>query len=167
MFLWSPELLYSLLSERTSVLVSIAPVRPWACLTFQECVSLTAVVTSMKIRDSPWLSQLPMSQDTGKGPMIRRTAHHIHVSISAERMERTSNWGSGDSDYNVACNSPSSTSAFICKVGIVAHLLGSNVPLPTPRTPTHITEPNRPLQFSGLEWRKDRGKLELSCLIEE
>lgn len=133
MFLWSPELLYSLLSERTSVLVSIAPARPWACLTFQECVSLTAVVTSMKIRDSPWLSLLPMSQDTGKGPMIRRTAHHIHVSISAERMERTSNWGSGDSYYNVACNSPSSTSAFICKVGIVAHLMA-----PMSHCPHHV-----------------------------
>ena len=127
MFLWAPELLYSLLSERTSVLVSIAPARPWACLTFRECVSLTAVVTSMKIRDSLWLSQLPMSQDTGKGPMIGRFAHHIHVSISAERMEHTSNWGSGDSDYTVACDLPSSTSAFICKVGIVMHLMGSNV----------------------------------------
>lgn len=56
----------SLLSEKTSVQVSITAVRLWGCPTCQECASLTGVVTSMKTLDSPWLSQLPMNSDTGK-----------------------------------------------------------------------------------------------------
>lgn len=68
MFSWAPIRLCSLLSEKTSVLVSIAPVRPWVCPTCRECVSLTAAVTSMKTRASRWRSRSPMSSDTGKRP---------------------------------------------------------------------------------------------------
>lgn len=79
MFLWEPIHLYSLLSEKTSVLVSIAPVRLWVCPTCQECASLTGAVTSMKTLDSLWLSQLPMSLDTGKGPRKLRSPCHVRA----------------------------------------------------------------------------------------
>lgn len=80
MCLWVPTHLCSLLSEKTSVLVSIALVRRWVYPTCQECASLTGVVTLMKILDSPWLSQLRMSSDTGKEPgkqdLIPMFMHH-------------------------------------------------------------------------------------------
>ena len=72
-FLGAPPYPCSLLSEKTSVRVSITAVRPWGCPTCQECASLTGVVTSMKTLDSPWLSQLPMNSDTGKGPRKLRS----------------------------------------------------------------------------------------------
>ena len=102
MFLWVPTHLCSLLSEKTSVLVSIAPVRLWVCPTCRECASLTGVVTSMKILDSPWLSQLPMSLDTGKGPRKLRSLPHVHASVSVEGMEGNLNRVSGGSDSIVA-----------------------------------------------------------------
>ena len=82
----------SLLSEKTSVQVSITAARLWGCPTCQECASLTGVVTSMKTLDSPWLSQLPMNSDTGKGPRKLRSPPPDHASVSGCQKSQVAFW---------------------------------------------------------------------------
>lgn len=80
-----------LLSEKTSVGASIAPVRRWVCLTCRACASLTGAVTSTKTRASRWLSRLPMSSDTGKEPRKLRSLCRVHVAMSGRRNGSTLN----------------------------------------------------------------------------
>ena len=90
-FLGAPPYPCSLLSEKTSVRVSITAVRPWGCPTCQECASLTGVVTSTKTLDSPWLSQLLMNSDTGKGPRKLRPPPD-HASVSGFQENQIALW---------------------------------------------------------------------------
>lgn len=92
MFLEAPPHPCSLLSEKTSVQVSITAVRLWGCPTCQECASLTGVVTSMKTLDSPWLSQLPMNSDTGKEPRKLRSPSPDHASVSGCQENQIALW---------------------------------------------------------------------------
>ena len=108
MFLEAPPHPCSLLSEKTSVQVSITVVRLWGCPTCQECASLTGVVTSMKTLDSPWLSQLPMNSDTGKGPRKLRSSPSDHASVSGCQENQIALWL--ENDFLNLC-------FLICKVG--------------------------------------------------
>ena len=108
MFLEAPTPPCSLLSEKTSVQVSITAARLWGCPTCQECASLTGVVTSMKTLDSPWLSQLPMNSDTGKGPRKLRSSPSDHASVSGCQENQIALWL--ENDFLNLC-------FLICKVG--------------------------------------------------
>lgn len=125
---WPPVHLRSLLSGKTSVPVSTAPARPWVCLTCQECASLTEAVTSMKTRAFLWLSPLPTSLDTGKGPRKPRS-RHVHAS-RPDRGGNGKHLEQGIRGVRLHCGlglTFPNLCFLVCAVGIITHFKESSV----------------------------------------
>lgn len=102
----------SLLSEKTSVQVSLHHRETLGLSHLSGMCQPHRVVTSMKTLDSPWLSQLPMNSDTGKEPRKLR----LPLLLIMHQYGRVS----GESDCIVAWGIYLLNLCFlICKVGWV------------------------------------------------